>query len=67
MAPFGAVSRPSWAPLGPFGRPLLLSWGPLGGLLGRLGALFEASSAILEGQKPENAGKQTTWKNNENL
>ena len=38
------------------------SWGSLGGLLGRLGAVLEASWAVLERRKAEKARTPKTWK-----
>ena len=60
VAPLGPLLGRSWGPLGPSWRLLGPSWGRLGpsrrhfgGLLGRLGAIFWASWAVLELQEAE--------------
>ena len=48
---------------GRMGATLGPSWGPAGGLLGNPGPMLEASWAVLECRKPENARTRKTLKN----
>eukprot|EP00959_Pyramimonas_sp_CCMP1952_P184431 3856615-Pyramimonas_sp.AAC.1 len=64
-APVGDVSGPSWAVLGASWAVLGPSWAVLGaswGPLGRLGAVFEASGAVLERRKIEKARMPNIFK-----